>query len=515
MTSASAQKNLIEWKNRLTATQFPVDTKIAKRVLAQLQRPSANATNLSAILRADPALCLTLFLACQQTQRSSSANRPQTLEHVITLLGLNQVKKLVAGAPSVSSLEPDVIATYKRQLAISYHAAVQAEQWAQQISYWPATTVYWAALLHRAPLWAMALQGGENIIALDHQRGSGSADRSRDIQSLDQPLADIAFAVIQRWRLPDQSADGWRQLGWQNYRRWLNLCKGPSQPLPAALQSPSFAVALANRLAEAADWNWFHRSTKRLQQIASRALGWELSRFVSRTHQWAAQASRALGPEANPASQLLCGFDRKAALQMQISEHINSEPANMKLAKTEPTQPVKQPSIAASPSVLEAILRLREKPGSFKNLHEMMDLVIATLVQETGVERATISLYNKTRSELRTYFHRGCADDPSLRDLSFTLQATDLFHALLKKTTSLFMQENNVHQIWPKLPGQFKQACDKEQFFLMSVFRGRQAVAFIYADRGISGRPLTDRQYQLFKNLGQALNHCLTRYQRA
>lgn len=153
--------------------------------------------------------------------------------------------------------------------------------------------------------------------------------------------------------------------------------------------------------------------------------------------------------------------------------------------------------------------RLQQQADSFASIHEIMNLAVSTLCSSLNFERASVSLLNRQSKELRTYYSSGTEDSPALKNFSHILQQGDLFNKLLQKPLSVRLQASNYSQIWPLLPGNFKQACGADEFFMMSIFSVNTPVALIYADRGKTNRALSKQQYSLFKQMCTAVSQCI------
>jgi hypothetical protein len=72
---------------------------------------------------------------------------------------------------------------------------------------------------------------------------------------------------------------------------------------------------------------------------------------------------------------------------------------------------------------------------------------------------------------------------------------------LMEKSQSVFVNERNRDKYANKLPGNFKQMVNTDNFFASSVLVNRRPIGMMYADCHSSGRELTKEEYAMFKLL--------------
>jgi HD-like signal output (HDOD) protein len=564
MASNKTPRNLADWQQQLQRLRLPIDPINKSAALQKLGSRTGNANNVAAIVERDPVLSLQLIHEANKTL-SLSANESYSLSHSISLLGFPQVESLIRALPIYDPKAFPQLAEFRQQLAISRHAACQAEAWAEHNPHWQQPGLYWATLFQRAPIWALWYHAGGLMQRLDYHRATHrSAQQAQaEQQLLGCRIQPLAAALSRSWRLPTLT-----QLSWQSSQRgtardWIMLSKiDPELALQALEQRPrlqqqrnnsGFLIALANTLADASEWDWYSRRSLRLQHILSTALQLPLSSTIALSHQLAVTASHSQ-PDAHslsPARQLISFYRKADVLQLQPPAMTRPAAASKPAAATPPptrptatnkpataTQPppsrpaIKQPPPAAvekkpliepppavttapaaatdSSSYSAVIERLVQRPDSFDSVAQLLELALTTLCKQLKFERATASLFDKDRQQLHTRYSFGADDSPALKTLRHPLRSGDLFDKLLQKPLSMRLRASNYSTIWPLLPGSFKQASGGvDEFFMMSVFAKQQPIAIIYVDHGNSNRPLSDQQYQQFKQLCRALCHCL------
>ncbi len=536
MSEAAANHfhNLSEWKTQLALLRLPVDPEIKSQALHKLTSKTGNANNVARLVEADPAMTLLLFSDANKSLAISD-NEAQSLSHSISLLGFPRVEQLIRRARSYSEEELPFLDQFKYQLSISKHAAHQAKAWARCNNYWPEDDIYYATLFHQAPLWALWYQAGEQMNELQSLRAQrlGANHSTQEEAVFGFALRPLLTGLCRQWYLPKFTQQSW-QIGFAgSQRQWIKLSHfKPEQAhielesLPRLSQvahSIPFAVALANRLADETDWNWYSRQTLRLQKILASCLNQPLGKTIAVTHQQAASFSQQYPAQLScPAEQLLGFYNKAKTVKSDSKNYVKpdvtpntksiTEKSTKEKISTSASKPTTQnPALEnASPQFAAIIQRINNSPSSFSNLHEVMNLVVSSICEYLDIERASISLLNLKTKQLRTYYSFGADDSPALQNFNHTLQRGDLFNKLMQKPVSLHLQSGNYAQIWPLLPGNFKQACGADEFFMMSIFSHKKPVALVYADCGNTNKQLNTEDYALFKQLCNALSRCLT-----
>lgn len=518
------------WLRQLQPLELPVNPAVRSVAVNKLLSRSGNAANVAGILLTDPALVLRLVHTANQ-QLAPSGNALKSLAHAISLLGVPATEQLLRDAPEYDRETFPYLDEYRRQLGISLHAAFQLRGWSRHQPHWADDDLFLATLLQRAPIWVLWHQAPESMIALQEaqlkQRGSRHDMIEKRI--LGCGMQPLAATLSRQWHLPTPAQTSWYPGERGNARQWILLSRIiPEQARPALEQFPelqrlagsdSLAVALANRLAEEADWNWYSRRTLRLQHILAVSLCTTLPQAIALTHQQAAEASRGyrLANLFSPAVQLLGGYRREQVAARPPSHETSSDAAGAsgrnpsKRETPEPpenTEPARDDSL---PEPLAAFIeQLHRQPHIFNDLHDLFNRVVNALCRDLGFERATTSLLIAKQRQLRTYYSSGCDNSPQLKGFSHPLQRGDLFNKLLQRPLSVRLQRDNYAQIWRLLPGPFKQACGVDQLVMMSIFVNNRPLALLYADCGNTNGAISDVQYAHFKRLCYAVSDCLS-----
>ena len=77
-------------------------------------------------------------------------------------------------------------------------------------------------------------------------------------------------------------------------------------------------------------------------------------------------------------------------------------------------------------------------------------------------------------------------------------------------TMSIWVKQSNLENALMQLPKEFRDHCQVDEFFMMSIFNGDNAVGICYVDRGIKGDKFLKEHYNAYKYLCNSLTKCLT-----
>lgn len=522
-TAAIASKPLSKrlWLEKLQPLLLPVDPLIKARALQKLRSPSGNAENVGQILLADPVQVLRIVYSANKLL-AKSANEVKSVAHGISLLGVPATEQLLGSAAELEPNQGYDANEFRQQLLVSLHAACQLLDWSDYSNRWTGDNLFLTCLLRRAPVWALWHQAGDTMLALTKTRANGGGSHSEmETLYLGCSMQTLCASLCRQWHLPQATQLSWFPSESGDARQWAMLGRIiPEQAQPALekianlqqlVARNSFAIALANNLAESADRDWFCHRTLRLQHILSVALGQPLPRSIQLSHQGAVHTSHqySMVNTFSPAAQLLGGFQRQ---QFIVAQDLPTAQAANEAQRDQgtPTPADHDPLQGAPAELLRLIGDLRRKAALFNDLHALFNRVIISMCNDMGFERACVSLLNAKTQELRTYYSYGCDDSSALKTFHHQLGKRDLFSKLLSKPLSLHLQPGNYAQIWPLLPGTFKRACGADQFVIMSLFVKQRPLALIYADMGHTNADISASQYDWFKQLCSATSVCLT-----
>ncbi|QDQ25221.1 hypothetical protein FNU76_02005 [Chitinimonas arctica] len=248
-----------------------------------------------------------------------------------------------------------------------------------------------------------------------------------------------------------------------------------------------------------------------LQQAAVRLadklqMGWWQDGVAADVH----LAAHSLEMEQAEVWQLICGallhFARKDWPYAQIFPPARWLP--MLPGEWPRPQAKAAPEAAGKPS-FDSLLRELQRAGQGSGtFNQIMNLSIRAQAEGLGMKRIVFGLLMAGHNLLKTRYVVGAADDDPLRSLQVDLTAPHLFTRLMLKPQSIWLKPGNRAQFEALLPRGVRQAVGEGDFVAMSLFVDDKPVGLFYADN--HGGPLTEAQYNGFKQVCQLTGQCLT-----
>lgn len=223
----------------------------------------------------------------------------------------------------------------------------------------------------------------------------------------------------------------------------------------------------------------------------------------------------AVEPSANPAVEPRVEPRIKSASEPTAEPAAAANPPNTSTAPSEPeatvASPVPEPKLAANSEAksntfkpqkafIQCIETMREHPENYTDLNQLMSATLTAMTSGLGLQRASISLINKEKTRLKSYFSQGCDNSPQLANFDTKLVPGTIFSKLGERASSVWVKPSSAESVRKLVPSNFKQIIEVDDYFLMSIFVKNKPFAMVYGDC-YAGQSLTDGQYKCFKLL--------------
>lgn len=488
------------WAEFLNPQRLAVSPADKAVLVKQLEDESLNPILLAEELKREPALCLLLFSEANKRTRASV----QSLKHALNLLGTSRITRMMADAPDRDALKlsDEVWDGYRQCLSGALFAAElsrllnsqgDALSWISQLSSQDiaklmsteAEALYWATLLRGAPMWALWLQASPLMLEWHASMKHGEPPAGLEKRLFGCRLRDICAATAEAWHLPEMTIESWQPTpSLLQLLPKLGRMARKGGHLPPQQQTPTLAAIISHGLATAIEHNWHSHETMRLQAVVGGWLGVSPDEGSAIVHKWAAECSR-----EHPMEDCL-----PPAMTLLLTAPQTSAPPVSKPAPRSHAAPTSTgaPNMAACQRLLQRLVGC-----DFNALPELLTCCADELPQALGVEGVTITMLNRDRTQLRTYFVGGKVP-PALAGFQHVLAQGDIFSRLSERPSGAFVPEARRAQYLKLLPDHFRTAMGQREFMLMSVFVRGKPVALIC---GASAQPIAEESYTLFKRV--------------
>ncbi len=506
------------WAEFLNPQRLAVSPADKAMLVKQVDDESLNPILLAEELKREPALCLLLFSEANRRTRASV----QSLKHALNLLGTARIARMMADAPDRAALKvsDEVWEGYRQSLSGALFAAElsrllnsqgDALGWISQLSSQDiaklmtteAEALYWATLLRGAPMWAMWLQASPLMLEWHASMKHGEPPARLERRLFGCRLREICAATAEAWHLPEMTIDSWQPTpAMLRLLPKLGRMARKGGHLPPQQQTPTLAAVISHGLATAIEHGWHTHETVRLQAVVGGWLGVSPDEGSAIVHQWAAECSR-----EHPIDECM-----PPALTLLLSAPQTPPESPRKAMAPRQGQPLVVPPLQASevrapsldPMAVEQLLAALVA-CQFKSLPEVFKHCVQALPGALGVEGCSITMLNRERTQLRTYFVGGDMP-PGLAGFQHMLTPSDIFSRLCERPSGAFIPAAKRVQYQKLLPDHFRTSLEQRDFMLMSVFvRGKPAALICCASR----QPIDEASYPLFKRVCTQMGACL------
>ena len=493
-----------DWLLRLRPGETPIFRHTREALLA-LAKKGERLTSREVVqpLLADPLATLRLLYAANNRTSRHMGSEIATVEHALMMQGLLPCLERVAGFPVLESTpaakNKAALATLYRQLRIAQHAAWQARDFAVLHADTRAEEVQVTALLYYAPEFLFWLQAPETAEKLAHLRRRLPSAEAEE-QALGFQLAPLRMAMLEAWKIPDTNRDLLDE----------ELAERPRQTILGA----SLEIAHRSR------HGWWDPGLMDAYQALASLGGMTLEEVVATVHHNAVHVARAgAWVPATPAAAWLAlepgdwpsepeAEELPVAAPQTVPEAAPPRPAAtpgkpIGIVAPPPAAPEKpaRPGLPAPNAKVfkDSLATLQDHLDGSLSLNQMSALILKGLHGGLGLSRILFAMVTPDRLRVKCRFTLGMRADDPMRHFEFPLAQRDLFGLLMRKTQSIWLNDENRAKLWPLVSTELQPVIGQGDFYAMSLFNADQPLGLVYGDRGHGEFGLDAQTYADFK----------------
>ncbi|GAA6134754.1 hypothetical protein NBRC116188_15430 [Oceaniserpentilla sp. 4NH20-0058] len=526
---AKSPKGVNAWLDLATKAKLPI-LKVSAQLLTKQIKSGASLADMAHTIERDPVLCLYLFSSANHKNANGEVEI-LSLNHVITMLGMNGVIDVIRQAPKMALLKSDARQkAYLQAQANSTLAGRLVEHWASDTHSGSAEKLKWATMLSGAPnwyLWFVAYQPMTRWqFAVHHDHFPSAKVEAKLFGCL---LEDVSRMIGRRVRLPNLSQQLLERANWPTLREWGKILSpnhmmfsDEDTQLRRLKSAPSTLMLLMNHLAQQVQFGWMHPRCLRVQIALAHLSGKELHQVVKRNHNLAIDMSRKQLAEQilPPAVSLLWPTQLLKEPSWVRRGYIcwEKDPASQASAKPKVQAERVLQLVDAPPRtmnkkiLLEALEHLNQGVSEFNDIHNIFLASNKALRDGIGMGRGFISILNKTGDCLRPVYCFGIESDDPIRSMRIELKENRLFDKLMGKSASFRIDSNNVEQAINMLKPEVVKTLKRKNCMVMSVFSLGKPIGVVYADVSPQEQAISDTEYQAFKTVCQSTSRALEQY---
>ncbi len=535
ITKAEMPDNPKDWSRLLLSKTLPTPFRLGSLVIGSLDKNQPY-HKIASQLSHDPILS---FYIMNEANRGRPKGNPtsKTLDHAISMIGTDELQRLIKGLPHKGTSKTDIQSFYYlRIVASSIYAAHLGRAIARHKGRGNPEDIYWSSMFLGVPLWYLWRVATPEMRLVRYAiRSNFKAAQQAEQEVLKCTVIDICEAMTLQMHLPDLTRQCYKKDLQLSRRQWLklaHLARDDDTPLPLEdrelamlIQHPEFIVMLSNLIAHYATHDWYSSGCLRAQRILASFLRIPTSAAVRITHEAAASMSREhpIPGLMLPAAKLLLPPRPRTKVAPKGAQTPKTEirVAPMSAAEQSTPPPTSKkskpvtPAAKAASAIFEPTDMFREltdimqnRASEFTDLHELMNAATQGIAYGLHLSRATVSLVNRDNSRIKTYYSVGCREQQEMANFETQVVRQTIFEKLVSRPASVWIKPGSGDKVTKLIPMNFKQVTQVDECFLMSVFVGKKPVALFYADN-FDGPALVEGQYSHFKYLCGAVTTAL------
>jgi len=460
------------WTHVLCNEEMPIFSNTALSIHDILSDDRKGAMELASVILQDPNLTVKLLKISNTPHYNPTRQKMVTVSRAIIIIGSEVIRELTLVC---SFLEGILSATNKHQaneeIAQAIHAAVHAKALAIATNDSSPEEVFIATLLNHIgsiSFWCFCGEQGERIQVLIKDENYSREEAEKKV--LGFKLADLGAALSKAWKLGSLVEESIKPKA---------LNKNPRVGLV------QLGYEITEALKEGTDSKKYEACVRKIEVL---------------THQSQKVITENLRDNTSTASDIARQFgatDAAMLIQSRLNQTVDLEESSPVIDKKQLQFQISQDITSIISDQFDINLLLETVLEGIHRGVGMDRTIFSLLVADKQTLKERLSLgWRKENYEHKVIFH--VMDTPA--NLFFhTLSGTQAFWAKPSVNAGMYtLRDINV--------------VGKNECFIMPVFVNKRPIGLIYADRGLSGDPLSEEDFNAFKYFARQANIGLTLY---
>ena len=467
------------WVSRLSGEEMPILARTAKFVSSIIARDNSSFTELARVILQDTTLTARVLRTANTMVFNPNGRKISTISRAVMNLGFDTVRSLsLSAALAEALLKTSLMTQVQRELALAFHAAVQARKFASSRSTGSIEEVFIAGLLYRIGYIAFWCFGGEFAERLDTaMQKPGFTPVQAQQEVLGFRLHELSKRLVSEWQLSELLQRSFRG-------------EGSTDPQMQCL-------ALGYNLAVAAESGWGKPEVKRLIENASRFLKLSVEETTKMVHESAGDAVTVA-----------------EAHGMNVSGRLIPMPGPADATRGRIESSTVASSAYPEPDHLVQLEILRELSSMLvdkqMDLNLLFSILLEGIYRGIGMDRVMLALISPERTSMVGKHALGW-DANSIGEFNFkwSPNAQSIFNHVFVEKKPVWMQNKRPMELYRMISSEERECIGTASFFLMPLLIKDRPVGVICADRQLSRRDLDEESFTSFSYFGQQGNRCL------
>ena len=465
-------ENLDNWIERISENELPIFKYTVNAINDVVSKDATSTSDLSRIILRDANLTARVLRLANSATYNITGSTISTVSRAIVYLGFNLVRDVSMSLAIIDALLSGKAKEHALKLmAQSFHAAVQARDFAEQRGDTASEEIFIAALLRyvgEITFWCVAGEEGEQIIELMEQRGFSEEMAQQEV--LGFTLDQLTVGLTTDWHLSDL------------------LHSAINKP---KIDNPRIKdIVYALELAEKTKESWSSKDTLTVANKIADHINTEkddVLTLLRENAQKAAEVAQLFG-----ASSIIkyLPIDED---EVKDSTDEHSFDANC---------PIPDQSLQLN------ILRdlsgiLADKP----NFNLVLEIILEGIYRGVGLDRTVFAMLTSDKKAIKAKYGLGKDNQNFVKRFHFSLQTDNIFSKVIKKAEAIWVQDSQSKNV--EISEDIRLVLASRSFYLSPIIITGKVIGLIYADRQPSDRDLDNDSYDSFQHFVQQASQAL------
>ena len=458
-------ENLDNWVERISENEVPIFKHTVHAINDVVSNDETSTSDLSRIILRDANLTARVLRVANSATYNVTGATISTISRAIVFLGFNLVRNISMSLAIIDALLSGNAREHALKLmAKSFHAAVQARDFAERRGDDAAEEVFIAALLRyvgEITFWCVAGEEGEKILALMEEQGFSEKNAQQEV--LGFTLDQLTVGLTRDWQLSDL------------------LHSAINKP---KMDNPRIKdIVHALELAETVEKGWKNKATLSVAESIAKHIGVDDS-----------QTMDILNENAKNAAEIAQLFGAGTVIKYLPIEDDSVD---------EKTDDVVFDTDCPVPDPLLQLNILRDLSGMLidkPDFNVILEIILEGIYRGVGLDRTVFAMLTSDKKAVKGKYALGKNNQEFIKKFHFSLQTNNVFSKLVKDAVAIWVEQSTNQSL---LSSEIYSALETRDFFLSPLVIAGRVVGLIYADRQPSGRELDNVSYESFKHFVQ------------
>jgi len=465
-------ENLDNWIERISENELPIFKYTVHAINDVVSKDATSISDLSRIILRDANLTARVLRVANSATYNVTGARISTVSRAIVYLGFNLVRDISMSLAIIDALLNGKAREHALELmAKSFHAAVQARDYAERRGEESAEEIFIAALLRyigEITFWCVAGEEGKQIVELVEKRGFSEEMAQQEV--LGFTFDELTVGLTSDWHISDL------------------LHSAINKP---KMDNPRIQdIVHALNISEAASKSWSSKETVRVANSLAEHIGVEQEHIFELLHD-----------NANKAAEVAQLFGASSIIKY------------LPIDEGEVDQNKDEHSFDANCPIPDPLLQLnilRDLSGMLldkPDFNLVLEIVLEGIYRGVGLDRTVFAMLTSDKKAVKAKYALGKDNQNFINKFHFSLQTNNVFSKTINNPQAKWIEDTQ--DIKNDISEDVRLILASQAFFVSPLLLAGKTIGLIYADRQPSSRKLDNESFESFKHFVQQANQAL------